>query len=193
MELVQIVDAALADAASRSGDWLVCKPGCAQCCSGVFVISALDADRLRQGLATANPLVSARVQQRVSSSRAKLDSWFPGDVATGVLHDEDEAVELFEEFAHDEVCPVLDPLSGTCDLYASRPILCRTFGPPVLNEDEGLAVCELCFHGATEQQTAACEMYTSWRPLQDEAEQTYEAAHPGAGRTMVAWAFVDQA
>src|SRR5258708_7127250 len=50
-QLIQIVDSALADAARRSGDWLVCRPGCTQCCIGVFSINQLDAWRLRQGLA----------------------------------------------------------------------------------------------------------------------------------------------
>ena len=34
---------------------------------------------------------------------------------------------------------------------------CRVFGPPVRSED-GLGVCELCFHGATDEEIAACEM-----------------------------------
>ena len=34
---------------------------------------------------------------------------------------------------------------------------CRVFGPPVRSED-GLGVCELCFHGASEKEIAACEM-----------------------------------
>ena len=55
------------------------------------------------------------------------------------------------------MCPVLDPASGLCELYDSRPMTCRTFGPPVRSED-GLGVCELCFHGASDAQIAACEM-----------------------------------
>ena len=50
-ELIQIVSAALADAARRSGEWLVCRPGCTQCCVGVFAIHQLDAVRLQDGLA----------------------------------------------------------------------------------------------------------------------------------------------
>ncbi|HEX3155445.1 MAG TPA: YkgJ family cysteine cluster protein, partial [Candidatus Angelobacter sp.] len=49
-KLVQIVDAALAEAARRSGDWLVCRKGCTQCCYGPFAISQLDAWRLQKGL-----------------------------------------------------------------------------------------------------------------------------------------------
>ena len=36
---------------------------------------------------------------------------------------------------------------------------CRTFGPPVRSgPEQGLAVCELCYHGATDQEIAQCEM-----------------------------------
>src|SRR5215467_10641663 len=48
-KLIQIVDAALADTARRSGDWLVCRPGCTQCCLGAFAINQLDALRLQRG------------------------------------------------------------------------------------------------------------------------------------------------
>ena len=46
-KLVQIVDASLADAARRAGDFLACRIGCTQCCHGAFAINALDAARLR--------------------------------------------------------------------------------------------------------------------------------------------------
>ena len=186
--LVQIVDAALADAAARSGAWLVCRPGCSQCCVGVFGISGMDAGRLRDGLGSADQGVAARVRLRVAASVARLESWFPGDLTTGVLSDDEERVELFEEFAADEVCPVLDPVTGTCDLYGARPVLCRTFGPPIKNEDGGLAICELCFDGATEAETAACEMDSSWRATEETMELAYDAEHAGSGRTIVAWA-----
>ena len=44
--LIQIVDSALAEAARRSGKWLVCRRGCTQCCIGVFPINQLDAPAL---------------------------------------------------------------------------------------------------------------------------------------------------
>jgi len=49
-ELVHIVDAALAEAARRAGEWLVCRLGCTQCCYGAFAINELDALRLRTGM-----------------------------------------------------------------------------------------------------------------------------------------------
>ena len=91
-----------------------------------------------------------------------MSAEFPGDTETGVLDAEvfepgSKAEERFAEFANDEPCPVLDPATGLCELYDARPMTCRTFGPPVRSEG-GLGVCELCFHGATDEQIAACEM-----------------------------------
>src|ERR1700679_1134373 len=158
--LIQIVDAALADAARRSGEWLLCRPGCTQCCVGVFAISQLDAARLRKGLdrlEKADPARARRIRSRARDSIRKLAGDFPGDAKTGVLGEGPMAEERFADFANEEVCPLLDPKTGLCELYESRPMTCRTFGPPVRSE-EGLGVCELCFHGASDEQIAACEM-----------------------------------
>src|SRR6266853_2285317 len=158
--LIQIVDAALADAAWRSGEWLVCRPGCTQCCVGVFAINHLDAVRLQQGLAELEQTDAGRagrIRERARASVGRLSGEFPGNAETGGLDEGQEAEERFAEFANDEVCPVLDPETGLCDLYDVRPMTCRTFGPPVRTEG-GLGVCELCFHGATDEQIAACEM-----------------------------------
>ncbi len=131
---VQVVDAALADAGRRSGPWLVCHPGCTECCLGPFSITPLDARRLRLGLAeleARDPGRAARVRERVRQA----------------------AVEMGD----DDPCPALDPASGLCDLYAARPILCRAFGPPIRCGSEELGVCELCFQGASDSEIAACE------------------------------------
>ena len=82
---------------------------------------------------------------------------YPGHKVTGTLYTDAESLAQFEDFGNEETCPALDPSSGLCDLYASRPLLCRTFGPPVRTET-GLGICELCFQGATEEEIAACEM-----------------------------------
>src|SRR6267378_3494717 len=118
--LIQIVDAALADAAQKSGEWLVCRPGCTQCCIGPFPINQLDAARLRQGLTqleSDDPQRAARVRERVHDSVARLTPDFPGDPRTGVLAEGEDAEARFADFANDEPCPVLDPSTGMCDLY----------------------------------------------------------------------------
>jgi len=158
--LIQIVDAALADTARRSGKWLVCRPGCTQCCIGVFPINQLDAQRLRRGLSTLESTAPARassVRARAHAAVTRLAADFPGDPLTGILDQSEDAVQRFSSFANDEPCPALDPETGNCELYESRPMTCRVFGPPVRSED-GLGVCELCYQGATDDQIAACEM-----------------------------------
>lgn len=190
-KLVQIVDAALADATRRSGDWLKCRPGCTQCCVGVFAISQLDAARLRDGLEKLERVDVAkalRLKKRIATSRKKLSKGFPGNVATSVLDESDEAAERFEGFANDVPCPVLDPKTGTCDLYEARPMTCRAFGPPIRSE-EGLGVCELCFQGASAEEIAACEMEVDPDDLESKLLKEVEKRTGARGRTIVAMAF----
>jgi Fe-S-cluster containining protein len=189
-KLVQILDAALASAELRSGEWLICKPGCTPCCIGVFAIDQLDALRLREGLAAlaaVDPQRAARVRERTRQSLARIGPEFPGDVHTGVLGDDDEAAARFEEFANFEPCPALDPERGTCDLYQWRPVTCRVFGPPV-RSNGGLGVCELCYHGASADEVASCEMNLD-EANELQAELVAELEKSGnPGRTIVAFA-----
>ena len=169
-KLIQIVDSALADVTRRSGEWLVCRPGCTQCCFGAFAINQLDALRLRRGLAELEkraPERAAQVRQRARESVARLTPDFPGDAVSGVLDEGEDAEQKFADFANDEPCPVLDPETGYCELYESRPMTCRVFGPPVRSEG-GLGVCELCFQGASNKEIAACEM----KPDPDDLESS---------------------
>ena len=188
-QLIQIVDSALADAARRSGDWLVCRPGCTQCCVGVFSINQLDAERLRRGLsslAESQPERAARVRLRARESVAHLTPEFPGDPISGVLDESEEAAQRFADFANDEPCPALDPLTGNCELYESRPMTCRVFGPPVQSED-GLGVCELCFHGASEKEIAACEMKPDPDDLESRLLKELEENTGTRGNTIIAF------
>jgi Fe-S-cluster containining protein len=187
--LLQILDVALADAARRSGEWLVCRPGCTQCCVGVFAINQLDAARLQQGLARlekTDPQRAGRIRSRARISAERLAAEFPGNAKTGVLDEGPEADLRFAEFANDEVCPVLDPETGLCELYDARPMTCRTFGPPV-RSDGGLGVCELCFHGASDEEIAACEMIVDPDDVESELVEKVEKQGRPHGRTTVAY------
>ena len=170
-ELVQIMDASLAEAARRAGDWLVCRLGCTQCCYGAFAINRLDALRLRAGmdaLRSAEPALAADVEWRARAWIAEFGAKFPGDAETGLLSDSDG--ESFEEFANEAAC--------------------RVFGPPVRMEaatDESVALghCELCFAGASQSEVAACEMTV---PHELEAKLLEEAGMKG--ETLVAYALL---
>jgi Fe-S-cluster containining protein len=169
-DLIQIVDAAMAQAARLSGAWLVCKPGCAECCIGPFPITQLDARRLRGGLdrlERRDPERAARVLDRSRQAVARLAD-FPGDRTTGILDEDEEAEERFAALPDEEYCPVLDPVSLTCDLYDARPITCRIFGPAVRSGGDVLGICELNYHGATDEQIAACQVDVDPAGLEDE-------------------------
>jgi Fe-S-cluster containining protein len=200
-QLLQIVDTAFADSARRSGEHLVCRPGCTQCCHGAFAINPLDALRLRTALAqlaVTEPEQATAIEERARHYLAEFGPSFPGDQATGILSESNEAQDAFEDFANDAPCPVLNPNTGLCDLYAARPMTCRVFGPPVRVQsepaeasEEGFAICELCFTNATEEEIAAAEMIVphSEEQLVLEALQEEQGLGDGiiSGNTIIAY------
>ena len=195
-QLVQIVDAALAEVARKSGAWLVCKPGCTPCCHGPFPINQLDVARLRAGLAQLAQRDSSRaatIRERARASAKRLSRDFPGDARTGILADDEAAIEEFEGFANDEPCPVLSA-DGRCELYEHRPMTCRVFGPPIRSglpdsdAEGGLGHCELCYHGATPEQIAACELDSQTDELEAKLNRAAEKKAGVRGQTIIAFA-----
>lgn len=196
-ELVQILDASLAEAARRAGPWLACRPGCTQCCHGAFAINALDVLRLRVGmeeLRTAQPALAADLEARARTWLAEHLPDFPGDPQSGQLGTSDADHARFEDFANEAPCPALDPATGLCDVYAWRPMTCRVFGPPIRmatddnqgeNPSEALGCCDLCFIGATESEIAACEM-----PIPHTLESSLLSQTGQTGETVVAFALL---
>jgi Fe-S-cluster containining protein len=181
-QLIQIVDAAMAEAVRKSGSWLACRIGCTACCIGPFPITPLDAQRLRAGfaeLAAHDPERTARVRARARVYVDKLKRQYPGDTLTRVLAEEDAAEQ--------EPCPALDPQSGACDLYAARPITCRTFGPAVRFGGVAVAVCELCYQGATDSEIASCQVEVDPENL----EEALIAQAPG-GESIVGWVLAER-
>jgi Fe-S-cluster containining protein len=217
--LIRIVDAALAEAARKSGTWLVCRPGCTECCMGPFPITQLDARRLREGLAELefrDPRRAAGVRERAHQAVARISPHFPGDPATGVLDEDEEPLagrlgasgagalldyerqhgqscvtgERFAALADEDPCPALDPATGMCDLYAARPITCRIFGPPVRYGSEAVGVCELCFKGASDEEIAACAVEIAPDGLESQLLNELERTAGARGQTMVAFALI---
>jgi Fe-S-cluster containining protein len=193
-ELVQIVDNALADATRRAlkpdgTSWLSCRPGCTPCCHGVFHISALDAERLRAGLRELqqhDPDRAAMLLERARGLRDVLAPHFPGNATTGELSLlDDTAWDTFADLPEaDAACPALDPATGRCELYAYRPLTCRVFGPPVLNET-GIGLCELCYIGTSEAEILHGEMHLQHAALEAELDETLPQ-----NSTVIAWALL---
>jgi Fe-S-cluster containining protein len=147
----------------------VCRRGCTECCTGPFPITQLDAARLREGLAElerSDPARAARVIERTREAAARGDQ---GD---------------------EDACPVLDPETGGCDLYAARPVTCRTFGPPMRWGGEPLGICELNFRGATDEEIAACEVAVDAREMEAGLLDSLERETGASGETSVASALL---
>jgi Fe-S-cluster containining protein len=190
-ELVQILDASLADAARRAGPRLACRPGCTECCRGVFSIDALDAQRLAAGmeqLRAAQPAIAAAIEARAREWIAERAAIFPGDPVTGKLGEIEADEARFSDFAEaapDTLCPALDPATGLCTLYEWRPMICRLFGPPTREPGGPLGVCELCFIGASDEEVATCEM-----ELPHELHEQLLAELADKRETVIAYALV---
>jgi Fe-S-cluster containining protein len=194
-ELVQILDTAFADSARRSGAWLVCRPGCTQCCVGAFSISQLDAEGIRRGmsdLVMREPARAQAMRERAQECISRFAHDFPGDSQSGILDEGEEAELRFEEFANDEPCPALDPATGLCEVYDHRPTTCRVFGPPIRSGEEGgLGVCELCYHGANPEEIASCEMEVDPDGLEERLLADFERNTGRRGNTIVAYCLVE--
>lgn len=184
--LLSELSSVMAEAARRSGAWLACRAGCTECCIGAFGITQIDALRLRQGLEdldAADPERAAAVRLRAEAYVKTTASAFPGDPTTGLLTDEDLLPPSMDEIP----CPALDPDTGCCDLYAARPITCRTFGPATRAAEKTLVACELCYVGATDEQIAVCAVQVDPDGL--EAGLLAELAAQGVrGMTLVGYA-----
>src|SRR5215472_5573977 len=139
-------------------------------------------------LEATDPVRAARVRDRARESVVRLAPNFPGDSATGILAQDEEAEARFADFADDEPCPALDPATGMCDLYSARPMTCRTFGPPVRSGEEGaLGVCELCYQDAGDEEIAACEMRPDPNNLEEPLINQVEESTGVRGNTIVAF------
>jgi Fe-S-cluster containining protein len=100
--------------------------------------------RLRAGLSAlqrADPGRAMRVRRRAREYVTAAALHYPGDPSTGELHDEDSLPASLDQMP----CPALDPATGWCDLYAARPVTCRTFGPTTRMGEDAVAACELCY------------------------------------------------
>jgi Fe-S-cluster containining protein len=193
--LLRVLDDDFAEASRLAGERLACAPGCSDCCIGPFPITRLDARRLRAGLerlAAEEPARADAVRGRAERAVALLADDYPGDPASGRLEVAEARLDRFFERHAGLACPALDPASGRCDLYAWRPVSCRTYGPPVRFGDELAPPCDLCFVGADESAVEACRV----EPDRDGLEQAILAALGVRGgedwETLIAYALAGE-
>lgn len=147
-QLLQIVDAQLAEAPRRSGAHLTCHAGCAICCIGPFLVTPIDAWRLNEGLAAAPRELAAAIRERAAVAAGQ----FTADPQYPQITRDQQAMADFTQRHQNLPCPVLDPDSGVCQLYEFRPMACRTYGPPIVLDWEPLPPCPLNFTQASDEE-----------------------------------------
>ncbi|HEV8120551.1 MAG TPA: YkgJ family cysteine cluster protein [Candidatus Polarisedimenticolia bacterium] len=190
-DLTGAVDAAIASAARKAGDHLVCRAGCSECCIGPFPINRLDVWRLREGLQELrerDPGRAAAIEARAREAVAALQNGFPGDPATGLLGGDEAAEDKFFEEHSERPCPVLDPATQTCDLYAHRPIFCRSYGPPVTFNGRDLPPCRLCFTTSSPDAVEACRVEPDRDGLERAILSRLKRDDGETRETTIAWA-----
>jgi len=188
------VDAAVARAARVAGSALVCRPGCSECCIGPFPITRLDAWRLREGLTAlrqADPDRAARLAERARAAVEALREDFPGDAGRGLLQGDEEAEDRFLERHSDLPCPVLDPATQTCELYAHRPVSCRTYGPPVRFNGQDLPQCRLCFTTSAPLEIEAARVEPDKDKLERAILDRLKRDDGESRETLIAWAVLE--
>ena len=145
--LLDRVDAWYRGVKERHPDKVPCSKGCRDCCLGLFDVSLVDGDLLREGLAAVEPAVRDDIRSRAAAVLSRLREIYPdlGDTLDG--WDPDDVDDLCDALG-DVECPVLGP-EGECRLYASRPMTCRMSGVPIVDVSgetvypEGCAKCLL--------------------------------------------------
>ncbi|HTQ78852.1 MAG TPA: YkgJ family cysteine cluster protein [Thermoanaerobaculia bacterium] len=178
----------MAEGAARAGAFLACRPGCTECCHGPFPINRLDARRLGEGLhqlAESAPERASSVVTRARAQLATLEEGFPGDPRSGELGEDEDLAEAYFARHGALPCPALDPETGRCDLYAFRPLSCRTFGLPIRLGETDLPPCRLCFIGATCQEIEACRVEPDPNGLEDRLLDGLGGL--GEGETLIAF------
>ena len=187
--LLALVDAVTGLGAVASGDHLACHTGCSPCCFGPFAITQLDAWRLQDGvseLTVLEPERSVAVQRRAAAAVAEKASWFPSDGVSIFVNEVDES-RFCAVFAS-APCPALDPDTGGCTLYAWRPTVCRTYGPPIRMSGKDWPPCPLCFKAATPEEVEMARGQLDVDAIEQTMMETAEHHTGRRGMTTVAFA-----
>ncbi|SPP64924.1 YkgJ family cysteine cluster protein [Nitrospira lenta] len=125
---------------------LPCRQGCCHCCIGTFPVTILDRQHLQEGLVRLPDTQRRAIQQKAQDQVATIESQFPNLTSSPLLDGwPDHLTEQVAEQFQDMPCPALSA-DGHCEVYAFRPLTCRSMGIPP--EQDG------CVEGACDIQTA---------------------------------------
>lgn len=108
--LIDRVDEMAARLSTRYATHLACRPGCSACCHHHLSVFCVEGDSIREAIGALPEAVRERIEQQARE--------------VGDRESRGQAV----------ACPML--VDEMCAIYASRPLICRTQGLPLLLEAE---------------------------------------------------------
>lgn len=109
----------------------ICKEGCNYCCADYFYISQLEYYAIKHHYLTFFPSEFEQIKDTAKDQMELLRNVFPEEyqrfqskVPNVVSMFQDDLI-VKEQF---QPCPCLDQKTGSCRVYAARPIICRLHG-----------------------------------------------------------------
>lgn len=138
-------EAHFARVASEQPAQLQCGNGCNLCCYGLFEIAPADVAVVVEAVkalpAAKRAVLIARAEQVITeTAHPDIRAMAP------------QAKEAWFEAVRAVPCPALDS-TGLCSIYASRPMICRTFGLPIRERERYIGdICDLNFRDATQEE-----------------------------------------
>ncbi len=127
--VVSHVDTAFQRVKDRYPDEVRCEPGCADCCYAMFDLTLIEALYLNYQF---NRKFSGADRSRLLEKADKTDrqTYKIKKAAYEMSRDGIDDESVMKEIALKRIrCPLLDDENG-CELYAYRPIACRSYGIP---------------------------------------------------------------
>ena len=134
---------------------LQCGRGCSLCCYGLFEIGSGDVPMIAEGLSRLHPAKRKKIVRRAveiieATAHPNLRECSP------------EEKEAFFDRTSEIACPALSE-SGECQIYESRPLVCRTFGLPLRDGSQFIGdICELNFGSASDEEKEAAAWDLQW-------------------------------
>ena len=145
--LVSYLDSRFRSIQDKYKSQMFCRPGCTQCCYGLFDISLPDAFRIAQAFGLLPKQIRSAVTDRSSTIQTKIilegrelqEPFFLNEIS-------EERIDQLVEGLSDVRCPLLDEYDR-CLIYEDRPVACRLEGIPMVDCNDGLFGdwCELNF------------------------------------------------
>lgn len=153
-KLLQQVDAWFQTVLEKHFDIVKCRPGCFDCCQGLFDIGLLDAIFVQQGMKRLKPqqlqIVKEKARELIEKAK-KIDKDFAPPYSLSEW-DETRIDELVLNVGK-VFCPFIND-EGFCSIYEYRPLVCRLIGIPVIDISGEVIYVEGCEKNPLEREGA---------------------------------------